>query len=94
MTKDIGETGSNLLRFFKDERSMYCFALIMMDGEKRNKIIGLTDELYDSKDLATKWYHRISKIIMTGSDDNDDATQAFYVLKHIYDILIEEDIEE
>jgi hypothetical protein len=49
--------------YFKNEQMKYIFALTHMEGAERNKIINLTDDLYESKDRAKKWYHSIAKII-------------------------------
>lgn len=49
--------------YFKNENLKYIFALTHMGGEDRNKMLRLTDELYENKDKAKKWYHEISKMI-------------------------------
>jgi len=49
--------------YFKSECLRYIFALIHMEGEERNKIIELTDNLYENKDEAKKWYREIVKKI-------------------------------
>ncbi len=49
--------------YFKNESSKYIFALTHMEGEERNKILNLTEGLYENKDEAKKWYRRIAKII-------------------------------
>lgn len=47
--------------YFKNERLKYIFALTHMEGKQRNKIIELTDDLYENKDKAKKWYYGIVK---------------------------------
>lgn len=49
--------------YFKSDRLKYIFALTHMEGQQRNKIIELTDDLYENKDEAKKWYRRIAKKI-------------------------------
>ena len=48
----------------------YIFALTHMEGAERNKIINLTDDLYESKDRAKKWYHSINEKVK-GKSENE-----------------------
>ena len=49
--------------YFKNERLKYIFALIYMEGKRRNEIIDLTDDLYENEDKAKKWYRGVVKKI-------------------------------
>ena len=60
--------------YFKNERSKYLFCLTEVDGEKRNKYIGLTDNLYHDPKLAKKWYYKVT-------------AEAFNNLKKLYDVV-------
>ena len=74
--------------YFKNERSKYLFCLTEVDGEKRNKYIGLTDNLYHDPELAKEWYHKISKILNPNANPNDKViAEAFNNLKKLYDVI-------
>ena len=70
--------------FFKSEESKYLFCLTEVDGCKRNEVIGLTDELYDDKNLAQKWYRKILKIIRADVRDSERTRNAFNELNKLY----------
>ena len=55
-----------------------------MDGKKRNEVIGLTDELYDNKNKAKKWYRNIAKIIRPDIKNDDRTKKAFNELNKLY----------
>lgn len=81
---------------FIDETAEYTFYLTMLDGKQRNKLLGITEEMYDSPELAKQWYRRISKLV---HPDNGSGTsnKAFLVLKKLYEVIIdsnEDDINE
>ena len=46
--------------FFKSKQDEYIFYLTKLDGKQRNQLLGLTDEHYENKELAKKWYKEIS----------------------------------
>lgn len=74
--------------YFKNERDKYLFCLTEVDGEKRNKYIGLTDNLYHDAELAKKWYHKISKVLNPNANpDNKVTAEAFNNLKKLYDVV-------
>ncbi|QYR61833.1 hypothetical protein [Fusobacterium polymorphum] len=74
--------------YFKNERSKYLFCLTEVDGEKRNKYIGLTDNLYHDPELAKEWYRKISKILNPNANPNDKViAEAFNNLKKLYDVI-------
>lgn len=72
--------------YFKSDRLKYIFALTHMEGEQRNKIIKLTEDLYESKDEAKKWYREIAKKIHPdlNRDCQKQAEDAMKELKVIY----------
>ena len=74
--------------FFKSKQLEFLFYLIKLEGKQRNKFLKLTDEHYQNKILAKKWYKEISKYVHP--DKGGDA-KAFIVLTDIYKLLIEED---
>ena len=74
--------------YFKNERSKYLFCLTEVDGEKRNKYIGLTDNLYHDPELAKEWYYQISKILNPNANPtNKVIAEAFNNLKKLYDVI-------
>lgn len=70
--------------FFKNQESKYLFCLTEVDGKKRNEVIGLTDELYDNKNKAKKWYRNIAKIIRPDIKNDDRTKKAFNELNKLY----------
>lgn len=76
--------------YFKSERLRYIFALTHMEGEERNRIINLTYSLYENKDEAKKWYHRIAKKIHPDSnrDYQKQAEEAMKELQIIYNRIL------
>jgi hypothetical protein len=72
--------------YFKNESSRYIFALTHMEGAERNTIIELTDDLYENKDSAKKWYHKISKKIHPdlNGDCQEQAEAAMKELQILY----------
>jgi len=74
--------------YFKSKQAELLFYLTKLDGKKRNELLGLTDEHYENKNLAKRWYREINKYIHPDKGGNKEA---FIVLKNLYDILVEED---
>ena len=74
--------------FFKNEESKYLFCLTEVDGKKRNESIGLTDDLYDDKDKAKKWYRNIVKIIRPDIKHDDKTKKAFNELNKLYKTIM------
>ena len=90
----IADESDNLLKLFKDEKSFYVFCLTRVDGKKRNCVIGITDEMYENKELAKKWYHTVIKGIGHISDDDTDAKEAFLTLRSLYETMIDVEDED
>lgn len=80
--------------FFKSEESKYLFCLTEVDGKRRNEVIGLTDDLYDDKDKAKKWYKNIVKIIRPDIRSNDKTKNAFNELSKLYKTIMNSFEEE
>lgn len=74
--------------FFKSKQDKYLFYLTKLEGKQRNQLLGLTDEHYENKELAKKWYREISSYVHP--DKNGDIN-AFHTLSNIYKVLIEKD---
>lgn len=77
--------------YFKSRQAELLFYLKKLQGKQRNELLGITDEHYENKKLAQKWYREISKFV---HPDKQGCTEAFNVLTAIYNILIEDDEAE
>lgn len=75
--------------YFKNENLKYIFALTKMEGQQRNKLINLTDNLYDDEIVARKWRKEIMKKIHPdyNLDFINDAEEAVKEFQIIYDRL-------
>lgn len=69
--------------YFKSERDMYIFALIIAEGKQRNNLLNITDECYDKYSAAVNWHNYIINII--GEPDTDAARLALAKLDIIFD---------
>lgn len=72
--------------FFKSERDKYVFCLTQLDGINRNKMIGLTEDLYDSLESANEWYEGILKIL--GPTDSIEISEAKDKLYNLYSVVL------
>lgn len=57
-----------MLNYFKNEKYMYEFALLNMDGKKKSEILGVTRAVFMKKEIAIKWYNSIKSKI-----ENEEA---------------------
>lgn len=80
--------------FFKNQKSKYLFCLTEVDGKKRNEAMGLTDDLYDDKDKAKKWYRNIVKMIRPDIKNDDKTKKAFNELNKLYKTIMNSFEEE
>jgi len=73
--------------YFQNKSARYIFALTHMGGEERNRIIELTEELYDDECRAKEWYRSVVKIIHPDMNqaNQEDAKKAMDILSEIYD---------
>jgi hypothetical protein len=79
--------------FCSKERE-YLFYLNNLEGEQRNKLLGITGVHYEDKNEAKRWYHEIVKYIHPDKNKDSSADMAFRTLTKIYEILIDEDYNE
>ena len=71
--------------YFKDEKSKFIFALTELDGTNRNKLIGLTEDLYSNTEKAKSWYRNIVKQIHPDTNGStSDSKKAFEQLEIIF----------
>lgn len=74
---------------FIDERSEYAFYLTMLEGKQRNKMLGITDEMYNSPELAKQWYRKIVKLVHPDTGI-DKTNKAFNVLQQLYQVMVDD----
>lgn len=73
--------------YFQSLEAKMIFALLELDGESRNNLLGLTDKHYRSKDEAQKWRRQITKVIHPDKSENPLAEKATQKINEIYKIL-------
>lgn len=77
---------------FVDERAEYAFYLTMLEGKQRNKMLGITDEMYNSPELAKRWYRKVSKLVHPDTG-TDKTNKAFNVLHQLYKVMTDDSEE-
>lgn len=81
--------GDSEVDYFKSEKDKILFLLLKVDGEQRNNLLGITDEMYDDKKLAKKWYKKLSLIVHPDRMNNN--SDAFNELKELYQVITDSD---
>lgn len=76
---------------FVSKRKEYIYYLLEHEGEKREKLLGISDDVYEDKKKANKWYKEIAKIIRADLGDCEDAKKAFQTLQVIYQDLTDDE---
>ncbi|MDE1181507.1 hypothetical protein [Paraburkholderia sp.] len=74
-----------LIGFFRDEQSMLIFALLYTDMELREKLLDITEELYESEKKAKKWRAKLIKKLHPDHHSHPNATDAVAKLNSIYE---------
>lgn len=88
------------MEYFKSEREKYIFILLETDGKTRSKLLGITDDMYGSKKMATEWYEKIRHVIESGTGENlgmiqySQSNMAIQKLTKIYKIITDYEEEE
>ena len=81
---------------FVNKKAEYTFYLTKLEGKQRNKMLGITDEMYESPKLAKQWYLKIAKLVHPDAE-TDKTSEAFIILQQLYDVMTdngEDDIDE
>jgi hypothetical protein len=77
--------------YFTSKRYEYIYYLLEHEGEKREKLLGIEDELYSDPKKAKRWYKSIAQIIRADLGDNESAKQAFQKLQDIFQDLTDDE---
>lgn len=77
-----------IARFFKSKAHMYAFILIHTDGHIREYALGITERLYENKELANKWYETISADLLHGKISKKLKTESMKCLDALYQRMV------
>ena len=76
--------------YFKSKRDRIIFLLLEVDGKRRNRLLGISPEMYDDKDAAKKWYKSLCAYVHPDKFPNDYRSKdAFCKLTDLYDLMVE-----
>lgn len=76
--------------FFVSKRQKYIYILLEHEGEKREELLGINDDIYSDPKKANRWYKSIASIIRADLGDSDNAKKAFQKLHEIYKDLTDD----
>lgn len=69
---------------FVSKTAEYNYILTKLDGNQRHDLLGITDEMYENKEKAKKWFHEIAQYIHPDKS-SDNSSEAFNTLGKIYE---------
>lgn len=72
---------------FVSRKAELVFYLTKLEGKQRNKALGITDEHYENKETAKKWYRSLSQHVHSDKGGHDDA---FKMLKRLYEVMTDD----
>jgi len=75
---------------FKSKRLEYIYYILEHEGEKREKLLGIDDDIYGDPKKAKIWYKKITQIIRADLADSEDAKKAFQKLTEIFHDITDE----
>ncbi len=73
--------------FFKSKQQEYIFYLTKLEGKKRKDLLNITEQFFEDKKLAKKWYKDISKLVHPDKNGDSDA---FNNLTELYSDITED----
>lgn len=73
---------------FLSDQQEYIYYLTKLEGKQRNKALGITDEHYEDKKLASDWKKSLALKV---ASDRGGCDQAMTVLLSIYEALVDDD---
>ena len=77
--------------YFVSEEHKYVFALCYLDKAIRMELLGINEELYEDKEKAKEWYHRIAKIVHPDTCKLPDCEKAVAKLNELYAGMVKKD---
>ena len=77
---------SDKLRFdgFESEAQKYIFCLTKIDGQNRQKYLGVSGLHYRNKDIAKKWQRKIAQKIHPDKCSDHRSREAMEILENMY----------
>ena len=75
---------------FKSKRLEYIYYILEHEGEKREKLLGIDDDVYSDPKKAKVWFRKITQTIRADLADSDDAKKAFQKLQEIFHDITDE----
>lgn len=75
---------------FASERQRIIYCLLDHEGEKRNELLGITDEMYHEPKAARKWYKKLAQVIRPDVNFDERSKQAFQELQEILSNLTDD----
>lgn len=77
--------------YFVSEEHKFVFALCYLDKAIRMELLGITEEMYEDKEKARTWYHRLAKIVHPDTCKLPDYEKAVAKLNELYLGMVKED---
>lgn len=77
--------------YFKSPIHRFIFALVELDGESRQRILGINQELYNDKAKAKIWRDNIAKYIHPDDCKIEGAQDAMSKLNELYSRMVEDE---
>lgn len=88
LKKGVDEQENYKNKTFVSEQAELIFYLTELEGKQRNKALGITDEHYENKVVAKKWFRVISQKVHPDKGGNDAA---FKTLSALHKVMIDDD---
>jgi hypothetical protein len=79
---------NELAQYFRDEVSMLIFALLHTEGQLHASLIGLREELFESRRKAAHWRRRILSKIHPDHSKHPHADEAVAKVNAMYERMI------
>lgn len=73
---------------FISKQQEIIFYLTKLEGQQRNRALGITEEHYVNEELAKKWYKKLRNRV---HPDKGGSKEAFRILTDIYNILVSQE---
>lgn len=83
-TDGLPKVGFTYSDYFLSQEAFLIFALLYVDGEQRAKLLGITEDMYESLQKAKDWRNSIVKIIHSDRCKHLSADEATSKLNEIY----------